>query len=274
MVLSRIIDRIAKGVRALFPTRPSRSHGYTHPQPETQFTTIKSVLEKNLVVDDEACKELAQCISDYAVGCNISPVLSERLTAEYMYENMGGLDGPEEGDLERLQDVEAYNILFESNSSQFVVDRGSIFDVNDTKETYNPEKDSQLINLAIQKWFKETVFIKGRVDGSDTTMIDNLVESKIKIEPRKYVERDQSGDLKLKNFYLLVCLKYGILHFCFEFPESLHGEEKKMYIEMYASSEYPYELYNIWEHNELRFKMEAITYSDQQYLRVHMPGYG
>lgn len=285
MDLNRIINRIAKSVRALFPTRPSRRHDDNiHPnQSETQFSAIKAVLEKTLTVDDESCKELAQCISDYAVGCNILPVLSERLTPEYLFYNMGSLDGPEECDLERLQHVEAYSILFESDSAEFVVDRASIFNVNDTKKTYNPKQDSQLINLAIQKWFKENVFMKGRVKGSDTAMIDNLIELNIKVKPRQIVDRDQNGDWKLKDLYLLVLLKYGILHFCFEFPKSLHSGEKVMYIEMYASLlnvETPadYHIYplwhRLWEYKELRFKMEAITYSDQQCLRVRVPGYG
>lgn len=232
---------------------------------------LRPAIEEALPAPDGGARtEMAQQIADYALGCDIAPVLSDRLTAQYMYDHMGGLEGAEEGDLERLRNVEAYNVVFAEDGAEFVVDRRSIFDPDQEKSGYDSRQDARLINKALQNWFKTNVFMKDRAAGSDSSVVDRLVESRINL-----------------RFGIGACLKYGLLHSCFEFPTSLHdhNQEKTMYIEMHADiqnvrgqsfsardSAFPY--FHLWEHEDLRFRMQAITYSDEKYLTVHMPGYG
>ncbi|CAB9520525.1 expressed unknown protein [Seminavis robusta] len=207
---------------------------------------------------------LAQTVADFAVGCDISPVLSERLTPEYMFQNMGGLDGPEEGDLQRLQNVEAYKIEFAEEDAEFVVDRRSIYNPHQEKADYDAAEDTELINQGIQDWFKRNVFEKGRTPGCDPTVVE-----------------EAAANCK-QRFGIGPCLKYGILHSCAPVQDAQRN--KTMFIEFYGTllnverynrdwdRTFPY--VHLWEHEELRFRMRAITYSDIQYLTVHMPGYG
>eukprot|EP00567_Pseudictyota_dubia_P003700 CAMPEP_0197444706 /NCGR_PEP_ID=MMETSP1175-20131217/10128_1 /TAXON_ID=1003142 /ORGANISM="Triceratium dubium, Strain CCMP147" /LENGTH=229 /DNA_ID=CAMNT_0042975545 /DNA_START=203 /DNA_END=892 /DNA_ORIENTATION=+ len=224
---------------------------------------LKNVAEEALkALPDGGTREvLAQSVSDFAVGCDITPTLSERLTTRYMYDNMGILDGPDESDWEILDEVEAYNVVFADEDAEFVVDRRSIFDPKENKESYKQENDELLINSAIQAWFKKNVFMKGRAPGSDTAIVDKTV-----------------GNIK-KEYGIGECLKYGLLHSCSGVPDGKRN--KRMYLEFYAEllnvpcaddRSYPY--YHLWEHGELRFRMCAITYSNKTYLTVHMPGYG
>mmetsp|Transcript_37892 Transcript_37892/g.64726 ORF Transcript_37892/g.64726 Transcript_37892/m.64726 type:complete len:242 (-) Transcript_37892:155-880(-) len=237
---------------------------------QSVLPVVEAALAKASVNDCEARKEFSQRIMDYANGCNISSVLSERLTPDYMFNHLGTLERPEPEDLERLRGVEAYKIVFQANCSEFPVDRRSIFEENQGWASYRPDRgveprDVKLIEAALQKWFKDNVFMKDRVEGAESSVVDRLVKPNIKV-----------------SWGIGECLKYGILHNCFEFPESLHGanEQKPMFITMYArllnvpsSSAFEFPSYRIWEHEELRFQMEAVTYSDERYLAVHMPAY-
>lgn len=211
----------------------------------------------------EGTKELlAQKVADYALGCDISPVLSDRLTPQYMFQHMGGLDGPEDDDLQRLQNVEAFNIEFADEDAEFVVDRRSVYNPEQEKADYNSEEDTRLINQGIQAWFKKNVFGKGRTPGSDPKVVE-----------------EAAANVK-QRFGIGACLKYGLLHS--SVPVKDAKRNKTMYIEFYGtlvnemrSSERPREFpfVHLWEYEELRFRMRAVTYSDKQYLTVHMPGY-
>ena len=207
---------------------------------------------------------IAQSVADFAVGCDITPVLSEPLTPEYMWTHMGGLDGNYGIEVDYFYGVEAYNIVFENDDAEFVADRRSIYNPDEEKKDYSEEEDAKLLSEVLREWFRIHIFGKSRGPGSDTSVVDKAVAN---------VEAS-----------LGPCLKYGILHECIEVQDG--KRDKPMFIEFYANMtnqrqpynngggrpEFPY--VHLWEHEELRFRMQAMTYSDMQFLGVHMPGYG
>ena len=62
---------------------------------------------------------ISQAMSDYAIGLDMTGVLSQRLSPQYMFEHMGGLDGRFEDDLTTLQDTEAYEVEFSDEEALF-----------------------------------------------------------------------------------------------------------------------------------------------------------
>lgn len=81
-----------------------------------------------------------------------------------MRQHIRGLNGPEPGGRDRLRGVEAYNILIRHDSAEFVVDLRPIFKSGQDSENSCPDEDEELVNAALQEWFKENVFTMSRVE--------------------------------------------------------------------------------------------------------------
>jgi hypothetical protein len=152
----------------------------------------------------------SEILADCAVGMDAAGVLSERLTPQYMFEHMGGFDGPEDADRNRLQDVEAYDVVFSDDDAVFIVDRSDIFDTSDNKDSYNEDRDSALIEASLKDWFKKLFISKQQLEGSDHSTVNETIEKSIVI-----------------SFGIGACLNYGILHECFKFP-ALRGIAPKI----------------------------------------------
>lgn len=200
---------------------------------------------------------LSQTIIDFAYGLVVSPtLLSERLIIEttVLFPNNEESTGTQW----EMGEEEAYYVDFEQENAEIIVDRRSVYDRRIAKEDYDTmgafEQDKVLITKALRQWVKENVFQRGRIPGADTKIVDDFLEAQLKLDM-----------LRLAN-------RSVFLQSCIEIPDATRGDS--MYIELHAvlttTDDPPSSSGSIrmWEHEELRFQMRCITYSNTRHLGV------
>lgn len=101
--------------------------------------SLREILQEDVLVSlldmDVGTKAaLAQLIADFAIGCDMRPILSERIDAGYTV--LSRLSGRPV--FERTHIIEAYRVLYSEKEASFCVDRTSLCRESDTKSLFEP----------------------------------------------------------------------------------------------------------------------------------------
>jgi len=252
--------------------------------------SLREILQEDVLVSlmdvDVGTKAaLAQLIADFAIGCDMRPVLSERIDAGYTVASRLTAKPY----FERIHIIEAYRVLYSEKEASFCVDRSSLYRESDTKSLFEPlnapaslvmmQAELVCIERGVRDWFRCLLVSKrvGRNDSDD--VVRDAIEANVTIVPPQ--ERVLGCMLPL--------FRDGKLKFSFRMPKLFHlgpggapddfgkfiesanyREPETMYCEMIAHvtnlprNEESSPPYPIWSKRQLMFHMDSVTYKDRK----------
>jgi hypothetical protein len=239
----------------------------------------------NLAVETKAA--LAQLISDFAIGCDLSPILSdERIDAGYTVLSKMS----DQRDIyKRLHIIEAYNVVYAEEEASFAVDRSSLYDESNSKTMLDPAKlkaELACIEKGVKDWF-QSLLVSKRVGRNDLYgVVRDAMETKVLVEANPELVLGTMLPLLTDGQIKLTFTMPKLFHHGSEAPTDFgkfieavnYQEPKTMYCQVNAritnlpratgsllrslchkqSTAFPF-----WEKKQLIFHMESVTYKDQ-----------